>query len=188
VFRKPLFVALAISLLALLVVWYDYSFLKGIAYTLPYFAGGVAMFVFTARFGTNPWLALLSALLLALSFVAGMQLYAFAVFGAYLVVFLGQHHNPASSFARRVGDWSYGIYLFGWPVEQLANQFFKTNNGFHLFLYSLPVVLAVGAISWVAVERPSLKLKRRVAPLFSRSRLSLKAAKLPETQFAKEYG
>ena len=142
--------------------------MPGIAYTLPYFAGGVAMFVFVSRFGTHRWLALTSLFLLCLSAFVGMQHYAFPIFGAYLVVFVGERHNPASSFARRFGDWSYGLYLFGWPVEQLINQLSQTNDGFQLFLYSLPVALGVAAISWFAVEKPSLELKKRLGPLLSR--------------------
>src|SRR4029077_16616510 len=98
----------------------------------------------------------------------------FAILGSYLVVYLGERQNPASNLARRIGGWSYGIYLFGWPVEQLSNQFFKTNDGYQLFLYSLPLVLATSAISWVACENPSRQLKKRVAPLLSPPGLSLK--------------
>jgi peptidoglycan/LPS O-acetylase OafA/YrhL len=187
VLRKPLPVAVIISLSALLTVSYPNAILLGIAYTLPFFAGGVAMFVFTSRFGTHGWLALLSLLVLVLSAFAGMQQYAFAIFGAYLVVFLGDRPNPASSLAQKFGDWSYGIYLFGWPVEQLVSQLSKTNDGVELFLHSLPVAVGIGAISWVAVEKPSLKLKQRVALLLSRLKLFVDAANL-RTQLAEEKG
>ena len=157
--RKPLLVAAALSFTALLTVFVPYanSIIPGIAYTLPYFAGGVAMFVFVSRFGTHGWLALTSLLLLCLSAFIGIQHYAYAIFGAYLVVFIGERPNPASSFARRFGDWSYGLYLFGWPIEQLINQLSQTNDGFLLFLYSLPVALGAAAISWFVVEKPSLE-------------------------------
>jgi peptidoglycan/LPS O-acetylase OafA/YrhL len=153
--------------------------MPGVAYTLPYFAGGAAMFVFVSRFGTHRWLALASLLLLFCSAFVGVQHYAFAVFGAYLVVFLGERHNPASSFARRFGDWSYGLFLFGWPIEQLIHQWSETNDGFLLFLYSLPVALLVAAISWLAVEKPSLELKKRLGRLLSRPRGTITSAPTP---------
>ena len=169
VFRKPAAVAVALSIAALftILVPYTNSIMAGIAYTLPYFAGGVVMFVFVSRFGTNGWVALTSLALLCLSAFLGMQHYAFSVFGAYLVVFIGERQNPGSSFARRFGDWSYGLYLFGWPIEQVVKQLSLTNNGLLLFLYSLPLALGVAAISWFAVEKPSLGLKKRLGRLLS---------------------
>ena len=162
--RRPLLVALAFSFTALLTVFFPsaYAAIPGIAYTLPYFAGGVAMFVFVSRFGTRGWLALTSLVILCVSAIVGMQHYAFSIFGAYLVVFLGTRYSPLSQFAQRFGDWSYGLYLFGWPVEQVINQLSQPSSGVKLFVYSLPVTMGVAAISWFAVEKPSLVLKKHL--------------------------
>jgi len=96
------------------------------------------------------------------SAIVGMQHYAFSIFGAYLVVFLGTRYSPLSQFAQRFGDWSYGLYLFGWPVEQVINQLSQPSSGVKLFVYSLPVTMGVAAISWFVVEKPSLVVKKLV--------------------------
>jgi hypothetical protein len=95
--------------------------MPGIAYTLPYFSGGVIMYVVYQRFGTTPRLAWLSLGFICASALVGFQHYAFAIFGAYIVVFLAERPNIGRALpnaARRV----LGVYLFGWPVEKLIQH------------------------------------------------------------------
>jgi peptidoglycan/LPS O-acetylase OafA/YrhL len=135
------------------------AILLGIAYTLPYFASGIVMYSVYERFGTNKVGAGLSIGLLCASAAVGLQHYAFAICGAYLVVFLAAHSNIGSQIAKKVGDLSYGIFLFGWPVEQLTQHITGTRSGWLLFTYSLAPAVAAAAISWWVVERPFLALK-----------------------------
>jgi len=167
ILRKATFVAAALAILALAsFVPLAQAVLGGFGYTLPYFAGGALMYVVFARFGTRGWMALVSVLSLCLSALIGMQHYAFAIFGAYIVVFLGEHPNFGSAFAAKFGDWSYGIYLYGWPIEQAIKELSQSNEGSRLFFYSLPIALGISAISWFAVEKPCLGLKKRLEERF----------------------
>jgi peptidoglycan/LPS O-acetylase OafA/YrhL len=161
ILRRPALVAAGIAIFALAsFIPFAQSVMRGFAYTLPYFAGGVLMYAVFALFGTKRWIALICVASLCLSSLAGIQHYTFAIFGAYLVVFLGERPNPGSAFASRFGDWSYGIYLFGWPTEQIVQQLANTGSGLKLFLYSLPVTLGFAALSWFVIERPCLQLKQ----------------------------
>lgn len=171
--RKPLLVAGVAGLAALATVLIPdaKTMMPGIAYTLPYFSGGVVMYVVYQRFGTTPRLAWLSLGLICVSALIGFQFYAFAIFGAYIVVFLAERSNIGSSFAQRWGDLSYGIYLFGWPIEQLVKHLTGLDSGWQLFAFSLPMVFACAAVSWWAIERPCLKLKKLSQRLLSRSTL-----------------
>jgi peptidoglycan/LPS O-acetylase OafA/YrhL len=62
-------------------------------------------------------------------------------------------------FGRRA-DLSYGIYLFGWPIQQMIARFLPWLNGVELFVLTMPVVCAVAFASWTFVEGPCLRLKR----------------------------
>lgn len=67
--------------------------------------------------------------------------------------------GPLSSFGR-YGDFSYGIYLYAFPVQQALASFFWPKLGFWLnfvLMFFLTLVLAV--LSWFFIEKPSLKLK-----------------------------
>jgi peptidoglycan/LPS O-acetylase OafA/YrhL len=169
--RTPLLVAGVAGLAALMTTLSPHAInmMPGIAYTLPYFSGGVVMYVVYQRFGTTPPLACLSLGFIGASAVVSFQQYAFAIFGPYILVFLAERPNIGSRFAQRCGDLSYGAYLFGWPIEQLVQHFLGLHNGWQLFALSMPVVFACAAISWWAIERPCLKLKELSHRLLSRS-------------------
>ena len=160
--RRPLLVAGVVGLAALMTILSPHasSMMPGIAYTLPYFSGGVVMYVVHQRFGTTPRLVWLSLGFICASALVGFQHYAFAVFGSYILVFLAERPNIGSRFAQRWGDLSYGTYLFGWPIEQLVQHLIGLHNGWQLFALSLPLVFACAAISWWVIERPCLQLKK----------------------------
>lgn len=59
-------------------------------------------------------------------------------------------------------DLSYGVYLYGWPVQQAFVALFPAASAFLLFWPGLVVTVAVAALSWYLVEKPALGLKRRL--------------------------
>jgi peptidoglycan/LPS O-acetylase OafA/YrhL len=58
-------------------------------------------------------------------------------------------------------DLSYGVYLYGWPLQQALRQLFPTATAVALLGPALLLTLAVAALSWFGVERPALRLKAR---------------------------
>jgi peptidoglycan/LPS O-acetylase OafA/YrhL len=58
-------------------------------------------------------------------------------------------------------DLSYGIYLYGWPIQQTLHALWPQMSGPALLAPSLAVTLPVAALSWYSVERPALALKAR---------------------------
>jgi len=56
-------------------------------------------------------------------------------------------------------DASYGVYLWGWPVQQSLVHLTGVDEPLLLFAMAAPIVLALGAASWLCIERPALKLK-----------------------------
>ncbi len=59
-------------------------------------------------------------------------------------------------------DLSYGVYLYGWPVQQAVVALFPAAGALALFFPALALTLAVAALSWYLVEKPALGLKRRL--------------------------
>lgn len=61
----------------------------------------------------------------------------------------------------RYGDFSYGVYIYAFPIQQLYLAFFGLQYGIMPFmLFTTILSLACGALSWHLVEKPTLKLKR----------------------------
>ena len=64
----------------------------------------------------------------------------------------------------RYGDFSYGIYVFAFPIQQVLIQHFGSHlTAFSLFAYAFSLTLLFAVASWYGVEKPFLQLKPRQA-------------------------
>jgi peptidoglycan/LPS O-acetylase OafA/YrhL len=62
--------------------------------------------------------------------------------------------------AARFGDLSYGLYIYGWPVEQAVMWLYGGHAAWwQVFLIAVPATAALAFLSWHLVERPILRLK-----------------------------
>lgn len=98
---------------------------------------------------------------------------------------------------EKYGDFSYGIYIYGWPLMTLGTYFGLQNGGWWVYHLTIIVVAHVLAyLSWHLIEKPAMNLKDWTpAPLgwvldrTSASRMRLKLAvtepKFSTTRFAK---
>jgi peptidoglycan/LPS O-acetylase OafA/YrhL len=63
----------------------------------------------------------------------------------------------------KYGDFSYGIYLYGFPIQQTLWHFLPlAREWWVLFLIAFPVVLVFSVFSWRLIEQPFLSLKRHL--------------------------
>lgn len=84
---------------------------------------------------------------------------------SWFSVFLGQMQTPFISRFGRFGDFSYGIYLYAFPVQQTVILLAYPKAGFYgsmLLAFAITCVLAV--LSWYLVEKPALTFKPRSQP------------------------
>ncbi len=65
----------------------------------------------------------------------------------------------------RIGDYSYGIYLYGFPMQQLVAAWFPALGPWTSLVLSLPLSLACAVVSWHGVEKPAQALRRFVRPV-----------------------
>ncbi|QMW22685.1 acyltransferase family protein [Sandaracinobacteroides saxicola] len=80
---------------------------------------------------------------------------------AYLVVWAGLTPLPALTIAGRGNDYSYGIYLWHFPILQLLVMAFGFTHWGMLALVAVPIVLAVAMLSWHLVEKPVMRWRKR---------------------------
>ncbi len=91
-----------------------------------------------------------------------------AVFGGYLIVWFALHVRPfALSRLLDSTDLSYGMYLYGWPVEKLLIFEHPHITPYELLPAAFAISLGAAWLSWRMVERPCLELR---AVLLSRMR------------------
>jgi peptidoglycan/LPS O-acetylase OafA/YrhL len=77
----------------------------------------------------------------------------------YLVAYIGTVDLPLPRIVK--GDYSYGIYLWSFPIQQIVH-YFGADGGrpWANMLLALPVALAAGCLSWHLVEMPVLAKRR----------------------------
>jgi peptidoglycan/LPS O-acetylase OafA/YrhL len=80
-------------------------------------------------------------------------------------VFLGLVNFPKIRFIQS-GDYSYGVYLYGFPIAQalVASMPVLRGHGWWVLLAATPITVAFAALSWHTIERPTLALKRYFNP------------------------
>ena len=64
---------------------------------------------------------------------------------------------------NRVGDYSYGLYIYAFPVQGLVQHFDKGLLPRENVLWSTALTLPIAIASWHLIERPALGLKTRFA-------------------------
>jgi peptidoglycan/LPS O-acetylase OafA/YrhL len=128
---------------------------------LGFFAAGMAMSFLRGSRLLDWRLAAAAGLGLVLAARFGHLIGLFPIFGGYLAIFLALKYAPGLRFLRSGGDLSYGIYIYGWPVEQ--GLMWATDDRiawWQLFPAALAVSAALAWCSWHAVEKRALSLKR----------------------------
>ena len=71
--------------------------------------------------------------------------------------------RPMFGWLERRADLSYGIYLWGGPVQQVALSVLGVGAGWiRITALAVPFVLLLAALSWFFVERPALSWKPAV--------------------------
>jgi peptidoglycan/LPS O-acetylase OafA/YrhL/lysophospholipase L1-like esterase len=82
---------------------------------------------------------------------------------AYCTAFLGVTPLPKGRLFAG-GDYSYGVYLFGAPIQQtIASVFPATHHIYWNIPLSLTLTIGVAALSWHLVEKHALALRQFVS-------------------------
>lgn len=126
------------------------------------FALGACFALYADRIPLSKWGGAVSALVFILTLRFGGFFPIGCVAFAYLLLWSAAVLPQLFKRVGREHDISYGIYLYGFLVEQLLAEFGFLRLGLGPFVL-LAMVLAsgCGALSWLVIERPALSWKSR---------------------------
>jgi peptidoglycan/LPS O-acetylase OafA/YrhL len=138
------------------------GFLGGWGWTLSFFAAGMVLYKLRDTRIFDRRIALLALAGLALSIPLRQFILLFPVFGCYLALYLALHPKLPLIPATRFGDLSYGLYIFGWPAEELVIWLLRGQaSWWEEFLLSTLLAGSLAFLSWHLVEKRALRLKPR---------------------------
>lgn len=99
-----------------------------------------------------------AALAIVLAIIQQKLLAIFPLAGAPLILLLATTTWIQLPTLKSAGDISYGVYLYGWPVQQAVRSI--AGPGW-LIVFVVPLVIAcgIGFLSWRFIEKPALRFK-----------------------------
>lgn len=125
------------------------------ATVLPFFLAGTIFHLFGGHTLLRAPVAIIAAVVLVISyFIPHGYIVTMPTCGSYLLMQLA--YLPALNRLKlgKYGDFSYGVYLYAFPVQQLLVM---SGGGsmrpLELFALAAPITLVLGALSWFLVER-----------------------------------
>lgn len=139
-------------------IFYDFRVFSLILY---FFVGAV----FYLHMDKIKWtwgLLVLSILGLVIGSVLNIGGLLFPVCTAYVVLFLSQI-IPVKDLSKKIGDYSYGVYIYSTPIQILLHYIIATgviSMGFKTYnVVSVFLSIIAGFVSWNLVEKRFLKRK-----------------------------
>ncbi|MDQ2838579.1 MAG: acyltransferase [Actinomycetota bacterium] len=139
------------------------SDLSWVLHLAPFFLAGSLLYQLRDKVPMRVGLAGLSlVLLVAIPLLGTPRLVVFCALPmAYLCMWLGAR-LPLQRVGRR-NDVSYGVYIYGFPVQQLLALYGQHRHGQLTYIVlAVLCTLPLAAASWFLVERPAMGSRRRV--------------------------
>ena len=130
-----------------------------------FYVAGMAVYCFRDVLPRSRALTILSFVFIALSSLSRqLVMIALPTAGVYLMFrFVYADRVFAPNLKRSVGDLSYGLYLYGWPVAQSITALIgpKAPGVWPLAIASILACLPIAYASWHFIEKPFLSLVPR---------------------------
>jgi peptidoglycan/LPS O-acetylase OafA/YrhL len=82
-----------------------------------------------------------------------------ASIGGYALLYVAGKRSSVLSHFNRLPDVSYGVYLYGWPIQKLLLWYYPALSPWALFGLAAPTALVAGTFSWYLIEKPALRFK-----------------------------
>jgi peptidoglycan/LPS O-acetylase OafA/YrhL len=82
-----------------------------------------------------------------------------ASIGGYALLYVASKRSALLSNFNRLPDVSYGVYLYGWPIQKLLFWHEPSMSPWALFAISASLAILAGTVSWYLIEKPALRFK-----------------------------
>lgn len=126
-----------------------------------FFLLGGALWVYRRSMPLDGGLALCCLLLLSISGFSDAKWVVFFLAVPYLTIYFALVRPIEIAWYAKLGDISYGTYIYAFPVQQALVHCFGPNIGpTSLTLMALPITLVLATLSWVLVERRAIALRK----------------------------
>ena len=135
--------------------------------SLPFFVG-VLFYVWREKIELSYLIMLIG--LIGVLLLAGTSVFEglFALVLAYSVFVVAYLPKGFVRQYNKIGDYSYGLYIYAFPIQQLAVYLFAEMTPLQNMAFSLPFALFLAFLSWHFVEKPSMAKRHEVSDFIAK--------------------
>lgn len=127
-----------------------------------FFFGGMILYFLRSRIRLGIWMLGIACIFFTLSKFVAIKKVIFTMETLSIICFILFVAGEKRLFRfNSKSDPSYGIYLYAWPIQQLASYYF-TVTAYKGILITLPVILLLGIISYKIIEKPCLDFAGKI--------------------------
>jgi len=126
-----------------------------------FFLLGVFFYINRRHIYIDGKLAILASFLAYTSFGEDWFFYVFPVSFVYLIFYLA-YVSKELGLTKRLGDISYGLYIYAWPMQQIVASLDPTGTPYSNTFWSSILTIIFAYISWIYIEKPALQLKQKI--------------------------
>ena len=132
----------------------------GILRFVPFFLAGSCAYLYRDRIRWNVRWGTASIVISALSMGSLVATrFVLPIAGSYAILWLALSDRSPLRYFTPGNDISYGVYLYGWPIQKLLLWYFPSLPLGAQICLTLSVSTALGWMSWHLIEQPCLKRK-----------------------------
>ena len=123
-----------------------------------YFLSGSVFFLYRDRIPLRHWMGITSTILFVILGIVHWPTAALVL--PYCLFWVAHRDQPNT---RSLPDFSYGIYIYGFPLQQAMFGLCGSSVTLTSFtLCSILLVIPFAGLSWYLIEKPSLRWKRSI--------------------------
>lgn len=125
-----------------------------------YFFMGILFYLYRDKIIFSKYIFSLALIVLLASFKLKYGLIISFLVLPYIILYIGLFKIKALNIFSKYGDFSYGLYIYAFPVQQTIAYLSKNKiSTIALFFFAFIVTLLLAVCSWNFVEQPFIKLK-----------------------------
>lgn len=153
-----------IFFLLVVILWANSSYLSGAFCSITnlhvclLFYIGSFLYINKDSVPVSPYFMLIALFLAGITL--GTEKFAYGYIFFLVTFFCTVSFLKQFAWIDKYGDYSYGIYLYGWPAQQLVTFVFPDFSGTQNCLTASAIAVVCGAASWHIIEKRALRLKR----------------------------
>ena len=117
---------------------------------------GSAFYIWRDKIAWTWELALFAIILSLISVQSPYSRTLFIITVPYLVLFFAFTPTIKWNHFAKYGDFSYGMYIYGFPIEQLCQHLLGHTSFYRYMAITYPLVILCGFLSWHLIEKRAL--------------------------------